>query len=90
MSLNTSQELISKFENLLTLKTMMDLIDLNYISIDDLEEIILYTDELDISLENKELLYSDYTTLEIYKLLFNDINNMYLETKNKIIKKIDK
>lgn len=85
-------ELLCEFESLIVLKTMMDSIDLNFISVTDLEEIALYAEELDIHLKEMDLddIYnSDYKLItEIYDEWFEGINNRYLDIKNGLLKLI--
>lgn len=85
-------ELLCEFESLIVLKTMMDSIDLNFISVTDLEEIALYAEELDIHLKEVDLddIYnSDYKLItEIYDEWFEGINNRYLDIKNGLLKLI--
>lgn len=69
----------------------MDNIDLNFICIDDMEKIIEVADELDIDLNCIEYDKIEYNTqleelIEIYYDWYEDINTMYLDIKNELLK----
>ena len=86
-------ELLCKFENIVTIKTIMDCIDLNFIGTEDLNKIANIANELDIDLN-----YLDYDKIEYndqYDLIeqvfyewFEDVNTMYLDIKNGLMKLI--
>lgn len=83
--------LLSLFESLIILKTNMDNIDLNFICIDDMEKIIEVGDELDIDLNCIEYDKIEYNTqleelIEIYYDWYEDINTMYLDIRNELLK----
>lgn len=83
--------LLSLFESLIILKTDMDNIDLNFICINDMEKIIEIADELDIDLNCIEYDKIEYNTqqkelIEIYYDWYEDINTMYLDIKNELLK----
>lgn len=85
--------LLCQFENLVVLKTIMDNIDLNFIGTQDLDNIIEIADELDIPLN-----YIDYDNIDyndqyqdicdVYMDWFDDVNTMYLDVKNGLLKLI--
>lgn len=85
-------DLLCEFESLIVLKTMMNHIDLNFISVNDLKEIALYAEELDIHLKEIDLddIYnSDYKLItDVYKEWYDSINNRYLDIKNGLLKLI--
>lgn len=86
-------ELIDKFENIITLKTIMDNIDLNFIGTQDLDNIIEIADELDIPLNvidyDKIEYNSQYQDIyDVYIDWFDDVNTMYLDVKNGLLKLI--
>lgn len=86
-------ELINKFENIITLKTIMDNIDLNFIGTQDLDNIIEIADELDIPLNvidyDKIEYNSQYQDIyDVYIDWFDDVNTMYLDVKNGLLKLI--
>lgn len=86
-------DLLCKFENLVVLKTIMSNIDLNFIGTQDLGNIIEIADELDIPLN-----YIDYDNIDyndqyqdicdVYMDWFDDVNAMYLDVKNGLLKLI--
>ena len=86
-------ELLCKFENIVTIKTIMDCIDLNFIGTEDLNKIANIANELDIDLN-----YLDYDKIEYndqYDLIeqvfyewFEDVNTMYLDIKNGLLKQL--
>lgn len=83
--------LLSLFESLIILRTDMDNIDLNFICINDMEKIIEVADELDIDLNCIEYDKIEYNTqqkelIEIYYNWYEDINTMYLDIKNELLK----
>lgn len=83
--------LLSLFESLIILKTDMDNIDLNFICINDMEKIIEIADELDVDLNCIEYDKIEYNTqqkelIEIYYDWYEDINTMYLDIKNELLK----
>ena len=83
--------LLSLFESLIILKTDMDNIDLNFICINDMEKIIEIADELDIDLNCIEYDKIEYNTqleelIEIYYDWYEDINTMYLDIRNELLK----
>lgn len=83
--------LLSLFESLIILKTDMDNIDLNFICINDMEKIIENADELDVDLNCIEYDKIEYNTqqkelIEIYYDWYEDINTMYLDIKNELLK----
>lgn len=83
--------LLSLFESLIILRTDMDNIDLNFICIDDMEKIIEVADELDIDLNCIGYDKIEYNTqqkelTEIYYDWYEDINTMYLDIKNELLK----
>lgn len=85
-------DLLSKFEKVIVLKTLMEDIDLNFIGVDDLEEIDLYAEELGIGLEYIDLddyYNSDYDgIIDVYDKWFENINGLYLDIKNDLLKLI--
>ena len=86
-------ELLKQFENLVVLKTMMDMIECNFIDTVNLQQIADVADELDIHLDYQidfdNINASEYNELyDIYIKWFDDINNMYLNVKNGLLKLI--
>ena len=82
--------LVSQFENLITLKAIMDDIDLNFIDTGDLENIVNCAIDLDIDIEDYDIddIYnSEYDRIyDIYIEWFEDVNFMYLDVKNELLK----
>lgn len=83
--------LLNLFESIIILRTNMDNIDLNFICIDDLEKIIDVATELDIDLNCLEYDKIEYNTqqeqlTEVYYDWYEDINTMYLDIKNELLK----
>ena len=86
-------ELLRQFEDLVVLKTMMDMIDCNFIDTVNLQQIADVADELDVHLDYQidfdNINDSEYDELyDIYIKWFDDINNMYLNVKNGLLKLI--
>lgn len=86
-------DLLEKFENLVILKTMMDLVDLNFIDTVKLSQIANTANELDIDLDftfYDQIEYEDDYDLMIqtFEDWFEDINTMYLDVKNGLLKLI--
>lgn len=85
-------DLLCKFENIVVLKTIMDSIDLNFIGTEDLERIADDAENLGIDLNCIDLdnIYdSEYDLIEdIYREWFDDVNTMYLDIKEKLLKLI--
>ena len=81
-------------ENVIVVQTLCGAIDLNFISVQDLEEIAYIAEEYDIVLPEYDLdgLYNDdYDDLvKIYKEYMNTLNDTYLELKAEILNKINK
>lgn len=78
--------LLEKFENLIVLKTIMDYKDVDYIDHSDLEEIIMLADELDIDLNCIDL-YNNQS-YNLFAEWFEDINYMYNDIKEELLKEI--
>lgn len=77
-------KLLEQFENIITLKTIMDYKDYEEIVYDDLEEIIMLANELDIDLNCIDLYDSDL--FDLFAEWFEDINFMYNDIKEQLIK----
>lgn len=78
--------MLCQLENLIVLKTIMEFVDLDSISISDLEEIAMYAEEFDIDLSDY---HSDNKLIhEIYFEWFENVNTMYLNVKNGLLKLI--
>lgn len=85
--------LLCQFENLVVLKTIMDNIDLNFIGTQDLDNIIEIADKLDIPLNCIDYDNIDYNDqyqdiCDVYMDWFDDVNAMYLDVKNGLLKLI--
>lgn len=85
--------LLEKFENLVVLKTMMDLVDLNFIDTVEISQIADTANELDIDLDftlyDKIEYESDYDLMvDTFEDWFEDVNTMYLDVKNGLLKLI--
>lgn len=85
--------LLEKFENLVVLKTMMDLVDLNFIDTVRISQIADTANELDIDLDftlYDQIKYDDDYDLmiETFEDWFEDVNTMYLDVKNGLLKLI--
>lgn len=78
--------MLCKLEDLIVLKTIMEFVDLDSISITDLEEIAMYAEELDIDLGDYHS--DDKLIHEIYFEWFENVNTMYLNVKNGLLKLI--
>ena len=76
-------KLLRQFENILTLKTIMDYKDYEDITYDDLEEIIMLADELDIDLNCIDFYNS--SSVNLFAEWFEDINFMYNDIKEQLI-----
>lgn len=88
-------ELLCEFEEIIVLKTLMNRIDLNFLSKEDLEYIAEYIDEnnINIDLEYVDMLESLYNSQydeieDIYYSWFESINKRYNEVKNGLLKLI--
>ena len=86
-------KVLSEFEDLKALITLMDAYDFNYLSTDDLEEIDFIADDLDIKIsdfcEEIDNMYNDDERIyEIFTIWYEEINSQYLNAKMKIEKLI--
>ena len=84
-------DLLCKFEGLVILQTMMDLVDLNFIDTVKLNQIADTANELDIDLNyidyDKIMYESDYDLMvEVFEDWAEDINTMYLDVKSELLK----
>lgn len=80
-------DLLCEFESLIVLKTIMDSVDMNFIGIDDLEEIDGYAEELDIDLESMYNWETD-SIIDVYNQWYENVNNRYLKAKNGLLRLI--
>lgn len=81
-------DLLCEFESLITLRTLMDKVDLNFIGIEDLKEINGYARELNIDIKYVDL-ESMYnweidSILDVYNEWYDNINDRCLEVKNQL------
>lgn len=81
-------DLLCEFESLITLRTLMDKVDLNFIGIEDLKEINEYARELNIDIKYVDL-ESIYnweidSILDVYNEWYDNINDRCLEVKNQL------
>ena len=81
-------DLLCEFESLITLRTLMDKVDLNFIGIEDLKEINGYARELNIDIKYVDL-ESMYNweidlILDVYNEWYDNINDRCLEVKNQL------
>ena len=86
-------DLLCKFENIIILKTIMESVDRNFVDTVDLDKIANVANELDIDLN-----YLDYDRIErdnqfdlieqVYYDWFEDVNTMYLDIKNGLLKQL--
>ena len=86
-------KLLNLFESIIILKTDMDNINLNFICVNDLEKIVDVATELDIDLNCLEYDKIEYNTqqeqlTEVYYDWYEDINTMYLDVKNSLLRLI--
>lgn len=88
-------ELLCEFEEIVVLKTLMNRIDLNFLSKENLEDIAEYIDEngINIDLEYVDMLESLYNSQydeieDIYYSWFESINKRYNDVKNGLLKLI--
>ncbi len=86
-------ELLCKFENIVTLKTIMDNINLNFICLDDLDKIANIANELDIDLncidyDNIEYNSQYQDICDTFTNWFEDVNIMYLDLREKLLQLI--
>ena len=86
-------KLLNLFESIIILRTDMDNINLNFICINDLEKIVDVATELDIDLNYLEYDKIEYNTqqeqlTEVYYDWYEDINTMYLDVKNSLLRLI--
>lgn len=78
--------MLCQLEDLIILKTIMEFVDLDSISISDLEEIAMYAEEFNIDLGDY---HSDSKLIhEIYFEWFENVNTMYLNVKNGLLRLI--
>ena len=87
-------ELLGEFEDLIVLRTILDSKKKNvrdgyvdYISIDDLEEIVLIADEMNIDLKHIDFYNENLNSIAILEEWSDDINSKYNEIKEKLSKK---
>ena len=82
-------DLLCEFESLITLRTLMDSVDMNFIGIGDLEKINGYARELNIDIKyvNLESMYNWEidSILDVYNEWYDNINDRYLEVKKQLI-----
>ena len=82
-------DLLCEFESLITLRTLMDSVDMNFIGIGDLEKINGYARELNIDIKyvNLESMYNWEidSILDVYNEWYDNINDRYLEVKRQLI-----
>lgn len=80
-------------ENVIVVQTLCGAINLNFIGVQDLEEIACIAEELDIILPEHDLdsLYNDdYEDLvKIYHDYMNTLNDSYLELKTEVLNAIN-
>jgi hypothetical protein len=76
-------KLLRQFENIITLKTIMDYKDYEDITYDDLEEIIMLADELDVDLNCIDLYNSNL--INLFAEWFEDVNFIYNDIKEQLI-----
>lgn len=81
-------DLLCEFESLITLRTLMDKVDMNFIGIEDLKEINGYARELgiDIKYVDLESIYNWEidSILDVYNEWYDSINDRCLEVKNQL------
>lgn len=81
-------DLLCEFESLITLRTLMDKVDINFIGIEDLKEINGYARELgiDIKYVDLESIYNWEidSILDVYNEWYDNINDRCLEVKNQL------
>lgn len=81
-------DLLCEFESLITLRTLMDKVDINFIGIEDLKEINGYARELgiDIKYVDLESMYNWEidSILDVYNEWYDNINDKCLEVKNQL------
>ena len=82
-------DLLCEVESLITLRTLMDSVDMNFIGIGDLEKINGYARELNIDIKyvNLESMYNWEidSILDVYNEWYDNINDRYLEVKRQLI-----
>ena len=81
-------DLLCEFESLITLRTLMDKVDINFIGIEDLKEINGYAKELGIDIKYVDLenIYNWEidSILDVYNEWYDNINDRCLEVKNQL------
>lgn len=81
-------DLLCEFESLITLRTLMDKVDINFIGIEDLKEINGYARELGIDIKyiDLESIYNWEidSILDVYNEWYDNINDRCLEVKNQL------
>lgn len=81
-------DLLCEFESLITLRTLMDKVDINFIGIEDLKEINGYARELgiDIKYVDLESMYNWEidSILDVYNEWYDNISDRCLEVKNQL------
>lgn len=86
-------DLLEKFENLVVLKTIMEGVDLNFIGTNELEHIACIANELDVDLNVLDFEKIQYNgqhqeICDVFDDWFKDVNTMYLDVKNGLLKLI--
>lgn len=88
-----SLRLLSDFERIVILKTLIFDIDLNFLSKNDLEEIAYRADEMEVDLNFSSFDKLDYPTydesLKVFEEWKTDILKRYDEIKNELLKKLN-
>lgn len=84
--------ILEKFENLVVLKTIMDFKDLNYLDTVDLQQVADCAEELDIDLnaiDMDNIKDSEYDRIyDIFMEWFEDVNYMYNDVKEELLKEV--
>ena len=84
---------LKKFENLVILKTMMDLVDLNFIDTVKLGQIADTANELNIDLNYivyDQIHENDYddVMIDVFNGWYEDVDIMYNDIKNDLLKNL--
>lgn len=78
-------ETLMHFENIVVIYTLLDRMDLNYLTVGDMEEVLDVAYECNIDLGDHTLT-DDTDLIEVYEDWIKIINDKYLSTRSKLIK----
>ena len=76
-------ELLSHFENIIVIRTLLDNMNLNYIPEEDMQDVLDIANECGIDFGNHTL--NDSDLIKVYQDWLEIINNEYLITRDKFV-----